>query len=207
MTTTLGAFEWSTTRGNPASGQVTLASDPVAGYSNTLRVSETDAAGNDRGTALSTVVAGDVILVAADFAFVVGTPVDSGAFRSFPVTLTNDFDDDNDEPDNEDEVQLLRRAAGTWPNTTELAQVLNLGSDGETDWDTTLDRVLASAINRVKSDTGNWSDNADSPSNNQAQAALRMAFLMWTSPDSPAFGLDPSYRGLMTGQRRRFGIA
>lgn len=207
MTTTLGAFTWNTARGNPAAGEVTLASDPVAGYTNTLRVSETDNLGNDRGTALSTVVVGDVIVISSRLSVVAGTPADSGTFRSYPITLPNDFDDDLDEPDNDEDVQLLRRAAGTWPAVAELSQVLNLGADGPTDWATTLARVLAAAIDRVKSDVGGWSDYADTPTNSQAQAALRMAFLMWTSPDSPTLGLDPSYRALLSGQRRRFAIA
>jgi len=92
-----------------------------------------------------------------------------------------------------------------WPGTEELAQVLDV--ENVTDWQTTFDRVLASAINRVKSEVGNWDDDVDEPTDNQAQAALRMAELMALRPES-ARGTerDPTYLRLMTGQRRRFGI-
>ena len=92
-----------------------------------------------------------------------------------------------------------------WPDTTELAQVLNI--ENVEDWQTTLDRVLASAIAKVKSDTG-WDDDVDEPTENQAQAALRMAELISTRPDTPdANRRDETYVRLLTGQRRRFGIA
>ena len=99
-----------------------------------------------------------------------------------------------------------------WPDTAELAQVLNVDNVG--DWQTTLDRVLAAAIAKVKSDRGNWDDDVDEPTDNLAQAALRMAELISTRPDaparafvnSPAIAQDPTYLRLLTGQRRRFGI-
>lgn len=99
-----------------------------------------------------------------------------------------------------------------WPDTAELAQVLNV--DNVTDWQTTLDRVLAAAIAKVKSDIGSWDEDTDEPTENMAQAALRMAELISTRPDSStnsvfaaaAVAHDATYLRLLTGQRRRFGI-
>ncbi len=93
-----------------------------------------------------------------------------------------------------------------WPDTAELAQVLNIAPDqAVTDWQTTLDRVLASAIAKVKSGVG-WDDDVDEPTDNLAQAALRMAEIIATRPDATQVGRDPTYYRLLTGQRRRFGI-
>jgi hypothetical protein len=100
-----------------------------------------------------------------------------------------------------------------WPGTTELAQVLNV--DDATDWQTTLDRVLAAAIRKVKSDVGLWDDNVDEPDASLAQAALRMAELMATRPDaqtgrfatSSITTSDATYLRLLSGHRRRFGLA
>lgn len=93
-----------------------------------------------------------------------------------------------------------------WPDTDELAQVLNLDNVG--DWQTTLDRVMASAITKVKADVGSWDDDVDEPTDNQAQAALRMAELISLRPEVAAGTVsDPTYRRLLTGQRRKWGIA
>jgi len=205
MSTTLGAFVWSTTRGVPAAGQVTLASDPLAAVANTLRVSITDDDGNNRDAVIDTVASGDVIRVTDDFAAVVGTPVDNTTYWSFPFTVSVSFVA-SDEPDDAEAVTLQSRVPAAWPTSDELAQVLNL--ENTTDWGTTLDRVMASAIAKVRSDTGTWDAASDLPTENQAQAALRMAFLMWEAPDAIAVSpLDPTYSRLLTGQRRRFGIA
>lgn len=203
MGTTLGAFNWSTTRGVPSAGQVTLASDPLAAVANTLRVSITDADGNDRDAVIDLVAAGDVIRVSSDFAAVVGTPVDNTTYWSFPFTVYTAFEED-DEPADEASVTLSSRTPAAWPDTEELAQVLNL--DNEADWQTTIDRVLASAIAKVKSDAGLWGEAIDLPTDNQAQAALRMAELLSTRPDSDN-SRDTTYLRLLTGQRRRFGVA
>lgn len=99
----------------------------------------------------------------------------------------------------------------SWPDTAELAQVLNVDNVG--DWQTTLDRVLAAAIRKVKSDVGLWDDDVDEPDSSLAQAALRMAELMATRPDgstrfvTAVVANDPTYLRLLTGHRRRFGIA
>lgn len=95
-----------------------------------------------------------------------------------------------------------------WPGTDELKQVLDV--DLETDnWTTTLDRVLAAAIAKVKLDVGSWDDVTDAPDDNLAQAALRMAELMAQRPGSIGVQLesDPQYHALLFGHRRRFGIA
>lgn len=204
MSTTLGAFNWSTTRGVPGAGEVTLASDPLAAVANTLRVSITDDDGNDRDAVLDLVAAGDVIRVTSDFAIVTGTPVDNVTYWAFPFTVYTAFEE-ADEPADAEAVTLSSRTPAAWPETTELAQVLNI--DNASDWDTTLDRVLASAIAKVKSDAGLWSEAIDLPTANQAQAALRMAELISTRPDSPGNDNDRTYLRLLTGQRRRFGIA
>ena len=93
-----------------------------------------------------------------------------------------------------------------WPDTDELAQLLNVDNVG--DWQTTLDRVLAASISKVKTDVGAWDEDVDSPDDNLAQAALRMGELLSLRPEA-AIGVvsDPTYRRLLKGHRRRFGIA
>ena len=93
-----------------------------------------------------------------------------------------------------------------WPDTAELAQVLNI--DNVEDWQPTLDRVMAAAIAKVKTDVGAWDEDVDAPDNNLAQAALRMGELLSLRPEA-AVGVvsDPTYRRLLKGHRRRFGIA
>lgn len=205
MSTTLGAFDYSRTRGVPSSGQVTLASDPLAAVANTLRVSITDSDGNNRDAVLATVVSGDVIRIDENFAVVVGTPVDNVTYWGFPFTVFSAFEE-ADEPADAASVTLQSRTPAAWPDTDELAQVLNI--ENAADWDTTLDRVLASAIAKVKSDAGLYGEaDGDLPTPNQAQAALRMAEMIATRPDSPANSTDKTYLRLLTGQRRRFGLA
>lgn len=93
-----------------------------------------------------------------------------------------------------------------WPEATELAQVLNL--DNVTDWQTTLDRILEAAIDQVKLDVGNWDEYEDEPDDSLAQAALRLAELMALRPENAAAASgDPTYKRLLFGHRRSFGIA
>lgn len=102
-----------------------------------------------------------------------------------------------------------------WPDTAELAQVLDV--DNVVDWQTTLDRVLASAIARVKLDVGYWDDDVDEPDEALAQAALRMAELLSQRPEAAQSSLrdpatavmsrDPTYQRLLFGHRRSFGVA
>ena len=90
-----------------------------------------------------------------------------------------------------------------WPGPDELKQVLDITS---TDWDDTLDRVLSSAINRVKMDVGEWDDD-DEPDDNLAQAALRMAELLALRPEAAAQArTDPTFAALLKGHRKRFGF-
>ena len=205
--TTLGAFDWSTVRGVPSAGQVTLASTPLAGVSNTLRVSITDNDGNNRDAVIDLVATGDTIRVSDDFATgAVGTPVDNTTYWSFPFTVSLQFDGE-DEPEDEDEVTLTSLTPGAWPTASELAMVLNVT---DSQWDDTLDETLAAAIATVKANVGNWDDSVDLPTTNMGRAALRMAVLIANQPSgvgTPALIRDPTYQGLLTGQRRRFGIA
>lgn len=95
-----------------------------------------------------------------------------------------------------------------WPDTEELARVLNVDTNS-TDWTVTLDRVLASAISWVKGKVGNWDDSTDEPDDNLAQAALRMAELIALRPETAAAvgNNDPTINRLLFGRRRKFGIA
>ena len=94
----------------------------------------------------------------------------------------------------------------SWPDTAELAQVLDVENVG--DWATTLDRVLASAIERVKLDVGAWDPDVDEPDDALAQAALRMGELLSLRPEAAAGAAqDPTYRRLLFGHRQRFGVA
>jgi len=110
VATTLGAFDWSTTRGIPASGQATLASDPLAGVSNTLRVSITDNDGNNRDAVIDLVATGETIRISDDFSTgAVGLPVDNTTYWSFPFTVSLGFVS-ADEPDDDEAVTLIAEA-------------------------------------------------------------------------------------------------
>jgi len=96
-----------------------------------------------------------------------------------------------------------------WPTVTELKQALNVTTDA---WDWRFERDLSAAINKVKSDRGSWDEEVDTPDDNLAQAALRMAELMSERPENTtpkrwsALSSDPAYQTLMSGHRRSFGI-
>lgn len=93
-----------------------------------------------------------------------------------------------------------------WPEVTELAQVLDVSNVD--DWETTLERILASAIRRVQLDVGDWDEYEDEPDENLAQAALRMAELLALKPENAAAAsADPTYARLLYGHRRTFGFA
>lgn len=216
---TLGEYAWSTTRGNPAAGRISLASDPVPGYANTIRVADLDDLGNDRTTILDNVVSGDTIFFTRQdgdrvviWQFVTnGATVNGSGFYGYPVTVSAFFNEDDEPADDEDIVAFRIATAGDgWPQVTELAQVLNIEPDATvTAWLTTLTRILNAAITRVKAEVGNWDDAVNAPNDNLAAAALRMAELMSQRPDSsnPEVGQDVAYQAYMTGQRKRFGIA
>lgn len=101
-----------------------------------------------------------------------------------------------------------------WPDTDELAKVLDVDPDGG-DWNTTLDRIMASAIRKVQHDCG--LADSDDPTDSQAAAALRMGELMAQRPDvHQGVGLtervvillshDAAYQAHIQGSRQRFGI-
>jgi hypothetical protein len=207
VATTLGAFDWSTTRGVPAAGEVTLASDPLAGVSNTLRVSITDNDGNNRDAVIDLVATGDTIRISDDFATgAVGLPVDDTTYWSFPFTVSLGFVID-DEPDDGVAVTLISSTPAAWPTAEEFVQVVNITN--ESDWETTTDAILAAAIATVKSNVGNWDESSDLPTENMGRAAMRLAVLLSQQPGvpTPALIRDPVYQMLLTGQRRRWGIA
>ena len=92
-----------------------------------------------------------------------------------------------------------------WPDADEVKQVLDITGE---DWDDTIDRVLAAAIYRVKTDVGDWDEYEDEPDDALSQAALRMAELIGLRPELAAqVGQDVTYAGLLKGHRRKFGIA
>lgn len=94
-----------------------------------------------------------------------------------------------------------------WPEATELKQVLNVDPDG-TDWDDTLEPILASAIAKVKGDVGLWDEYEDEPDDSLSRAALRMAELMAQRPNKTdgELGADPAYRAHLFGHRKRFSV-
>ena len=93
-----------------------------------------------------------------------------------------------------------------WPDAAELTQLVDVTNIE--DWETLFDRVMAAAIQTVKDVRGAWDDDIDEPDEGMAQAALRMAELMATRPNEPKSHLrDATFRSLMFGKRRRFGIA
>lgn len=99
-----------------------------------------------------------------------------------------------------------------WPELDELKLALDVVADDA--WDDTLERTLAAAIYKVKSDVGVWDEDTDEPDDNLAAAALRMGELMAERPDavpgSKAFaGLskDPAYATLLGGHRKAFGLS
>lgn len=101
-----------------------------------------------------------------------------------------------------------------WPQLDELKQVLDITSD---DWDgietsgegaTRLSRLLEAAIARVKQDVGGWDEDLDIPTAALGQAALRMAELLALKPELAAGTVtDPTYKRLLYGHRRTFGIS
>lgn len=99
----------------------------------------------------------------------------------------------------------------TWPELDELKQVLDVeSSDWDGDYDgTRLTRLLATAIDHVKQETG---QDTETPSDGLAQAALRLAELMALKPEVIAAVsrgsaiVDPTYEACLYGQRRVFGI-
>ncbi len=95
-----------------------------------------------------------------------------------------------------------------WPDADELVQVLDISNPD--DWSVTIDSTLASAIAIVKSNVGDWDEATDEPTENMARAALRMAVLISQQPagvTNESLVRDPTYQMLLTGQRRKWGMA
>lgn len=98
-----------------------------------------------------------------------------------------------------------------WPQLDELKQVLDVESsdwDGDDD-DTRLTRLLAAAVGQTKHDIGLWDEDDDAPTAAQSQAALRLAEIiaLRAAPNAHDASKDPTYRKLLQGSRRVFGIA
>lgn len=96
---------------------------------------------------------------------------------------------------------------GGWPTLAELRRVLDVDPNS-TVHDETLTRALNSAIQIVKDVKGDWDDLLDSPTDNQAQAALAKAEFLCLRPEAAAaIAADARYQALITGSRRRFAIS
>jgi len=93
-----------------------------------------------------------------------------------------------------------------WPDLAELKLRLDVTSE---DHDDTLEKDLAAAIAKVKQDVGRWDEYEDEPDDMLSQAALRMAELIATRPGSQpgVLATDNIYGRLLSGHRRRFGVA
>jgi hypothetical protein len=92
-----------------------------------------------------------------------------------------------------------------WPQPDELKLVIDFTAD---DQDLTLDRLLAAAIARVKTDVGDWDEDVDQPDEALSAAALRMAELISSRPEAVRERFkDVTYSLLLKGHRRRFGVA
>ena len=94
-----------------------------------------------------------------------------------------------------------------WPDADELVQVLDIANPD--DWSVTIDSTLAAAIATTKSIVGDWDEQTDEPTENMSRAALRLAVLFSQQPSEPVPALikDPTYQMLLTGQRRKWGLA
>lgn len=213
MSATLGAYEWSTTRGTPTAGQVTYASDPVPGYANTLRISETDRDGNSRAAVLATIDTGDVITIVAErsgrsIGYVTGSKTDSGSYYSFPITIRQFYGSDY-EPSDEADLSLYFSTPVEWPDQEALTRVLNFTDDQDDVMLANIDSSLASAIEVIKGQRGYWDETNDVPTANLSSAALRLAQLMLLEPDTSVESLlrDAAVRAYMTGKHRRFAVA
>lgn len=97
---------------------------------------------------------------------------------------------------------------GEWPTCEEFRRVIDIPNSEADEWEVTVCRVLAAAIERVKDDIGAWDDLVDVPDDNMAQAALRMAELMSLRPEGAQATInDPVYWRLLRGRVRRFAIS
>lgn len=94
-----------------------------------------------------------------------------------------------------------------WPTLEEFRTLLDVDPDS-TIHDSDIGAILASAIDNVKGDVGNWDEIMDTPDCALKAAALRMAWLMAQSPQAAAAAsADPTYMRHLKGHRRRFAIS
>lgn len=94
-----------------------------------------------------------------------------------------------------------------WPTLEQFRALLDV-DPASTLHDPDLARMLASAIRKVKDDTGAWDELIDVPDCALSAAALRMAWLMAQSPQAAsAASADPTYGRHLAGHRRRFSIS
>jgi hypothetical protein len=93
----LGQFNWSTTRGGtPASMQVRLFANPVAGVGNNFRVSDIEIGGNNRDPYFQNLKAGDLIYVDDQNGHVISVPlsaapIDHGTWWELPFIATGTY--------------------------------------------------------------------------------------------------------------------
>lgn len=96
----------------------------------------------------------------------------------------------------------------TWPDVEEVMRLLDIGDEA---WlEEHLDHALASAIEAVKEDVGDWNELTDEPDERLRNAALRaVAVLRVNAPDDGWRSLreDRIYTSLVYGHRRTFGVA
>ncbi len=95
-----------------------------------------------------------------------------------------------------------------WPGVEEVIFLLNIGDDEDTIEH--LQHALDGAIERVKTDVGNWDEYEDVPTEQLRQAALRaVAVMRVNAPDDGwrELSRDRIYISLLKGNRRRFGIS
>lgn len=95
-----------------------------------------------------------------------------------------------------------------WPDVEEVVRLLDLGDE---EWiEDHLQHALDAAIEGVKQDVGNWSEEDDEPDERLRQAALRACqVLRVNAPDDGWRSLrqDRIYMSLIHGHRRTFGVA
>ena len=107
-------------------------------------------------------------------------------------------------------MTLFSDAEANWPELDELKQWRDVTG---AEWDgldlTRFSAELASAIEYVKGDVGDWDELTDIPNVKLGRAAMRMAVLMRENAglDPSLLSRDPVYQAHMKGQHRRFSIA
>jgi len=107
-------------------------------------------------------------------------------------------------------MTLNSDAEAAWPTLDELKQWRDVtGSEWDGEDLTRFSAELASAIEYVKNEVGEWDELTDIPDVNLGRAAMRMAVLMRENAgeEPAALSADRVYQAYMRGRRRRFAIA